>query len=430
MSEKDTEQEMSDSTGPRETGAQEREEVPEGDTRDDARDDGSAVSDSHVVDGRADSVPTTVGAVAADAGGVRRTVDTGVPPGVEVAAAWSWRVVVIVLAAAVLGFVLSYLSQVVIPVIVAILLTALLAAPTRALRKAGLGAGPSAGISVVGTIVLVAGLLTLVGATIQSSFTELSSQVTAGLQELRDMAKVNLNITDADLQNYLDNARQWVTSGSGIGARAAEFGTTASHVVAGLFITLFATFFFLYQGGQIWSWLVRLFPRVARERVDSSARQAWVTLTAYVRATILVAATDAIGITIGAVALQLPAWPAIGVLVFVGAFVPIVGALVSGFVAVIIAFVAKGWVAALIMLAVVVGVQQLESHVLQPFLLGRAVSVHPLAVILAIATGVVVAGIVGALVAVPLAATTNTIVKHLAGRDDAAPPEKATPRRA
>lgn len=388
-------------------------------TEGDPEDDG-AVADTHVVQDEADSVDD---AVEPDP---RRPVDTGVTPGVEIAAAWSWRLLVIALAAAVLGFVLAYLSEVVIPVIVAVLLAALLAAPARAMRRIGLPAGAAAGVSVVGTIVLVLGLLTLVGATIRASFDELSTQVTEGIQELRDTARVNWNVTDEQLQGYWDSAKEWLTSGSHLGARAAEVGTTATHVVAGLFITLFATFFFLYQGDQIWSWLVRLFPAVARERVDSSARHAWVTLTAYVRATILVAATDALGITIGALALQLPAWLAIGALVFVGAFVPIVGALVSGFVAVIIAFVAKGWVAALVMLGVVIGVQQLESHVLQPFLLGRAVSVHPLAVILAIATGVVVAGIVGALVAVPLAATANTIVKHLAGRDDEPEPTGRT----
>jgi predicted PurR-regulated permease PerM len=150
-----------------------------------------------------------------------------------------------------------------------------------------------------------------------------------------------------------------------------------------------------------------------------------VSLTAFVRATILIAAVDATGIAIGAAVLGLPLVGAIGILVFVGAFVPVVGALVSGSVAVLVALVAKGPLVALLMLGVVIGVQQLESHVLQPFLLGRAVSVHPLAVILAIATGVIVAGIVGALIAVPTAAVINSVVHHLAGHDvDPEPPRR------
>ena len=148
---------------------------------------------------------------------------------------------------------------------------------------------------------------------------------------------------------------------------------------------------------------MRLFPRVARDRVDSSGIVAWRQLTAYMRATMLVAAVDAVGITVGALILRVPFAFAIGVLVFLLSFIPIVGALLSGAVAVIIALVAHGPVTALIMLAVVIGVQQLESHVLQPFILGRSVRVHPLAVIPAIATGAILAGIVGTLVAVPVA---------------------------
>ena len=141
---------------------------------------------------------------------------------------------------------------------------------------------------------------------------------------------------------------------------------------------------------------------------------AWKSLTQFVRATVLVAGTDAIGIMIGAAILGVPFVSAIGVLVFLGAFIPLVGAFVSGTVAVLVALVAVGPVKALIMFGVVVGVQQLEAHVLQPFLMGRFVSVHPLGVIIAIALGVIVAGIPGALIAVPLAASLNAVVQHLA----------------
>jgi len=177
---------------------------------------------------------------------------------------------------------------------------------------------------------------------------------------------------------------------------------------------------------------VRLFPRAGRLRAGSSGRVAWKSLTQFVRATVLVAGTDAIGIMIGAAVLQVPFVSAIGVLVFLGAFVPLIGAFVSGSVAVLVALVAQGPVTALIMFGVVVGVQQLEAHVLQPFLMGRFVSVHPLGVIVAIALGVIVAGIPGALIAVPLAASLNAVVQHLADYtevgeepDDAAEDEPA-----
>jgi predicted PurR-regulated permease PerM len=349
--------------------------------------------------------------------GRRGPVDTGVTPGMQIAAAWSWRFLVIVGSAAVIGWAMRYLSEVVIPVVVAVLLTALLVPVTNALQRLRLPRGAAAGITVLGLIAVVSGLLTVVGTQISSQFGELSHQVGAGIADLRDLVRINLNITDQQISDYIAKAQHAITSGSGLGARAAEVGTTATHVIAGVFIALFCTFFFLYEGGRIWAWLIRLFPRVARPKADSSGRQAWVSLTAFVRATILVAGVDAIGITIGAAALGLPLVSAIGILVFVGSFVPVVGALVSGSVAVLVALVAKGPLVAVLMLAVVIAVQQLEAHVLQPFLLGRAVSVHPLAVILAIASGVIIAGIVGALVAVPTAAVLNTVVNHLAGND-------------
>jgi predicted PurR-regulated permease PerM len=364
------------------------------------------------------------------AGSSRGPVDLGVTPAMQIASAWAWRFLVIVAAIAVVGFALSYVSEVVVPVVVGILLCALLVPVTDGLTKLGLPRGAATGITVVGTVVLVAGLLTLVGAQIASQFASLSTRVGEGFEKLKDLARINLNISDKDITDTFNSLKDTVLSGGALGQRAAAVGTTATHVVAGLFIALFCLFFFLYQGEQIWAWLVRLFPKPARPKADSSGRKAWVTLTAFVRATIIVAAVDAIGIALGAAVLGLPLVSAIGILVFVGAFIPVVGALVSGIVAVLVALVAKGPVVAVIMLAVVILVQQVEAHVLQPFLLGRAVSVHPLAVILAISTGVVIGGIVGALVAVPTIAVLNTIVNHLAGNDvDPEPPRRPLPRR-
>ena len=157
---------------------------------------------------------------------------------------------------------------------------------------------------------------------------------------------------------------------------------------------------------------MRLFPRSARPYVDSSGVVAWQQLSHYVRATVLVAAVDAVGITVGALILRVPFAIAIGVLVFLLSFIPIVGALLSGAVAVLLALVAHGPVTALIMLAVVIAVQQLEAHVLQPFILGCSVRVHPVAGIAAIATGAILAGIVGTLVAVPVLAVGKAVANH------------------
>ena len=189
-------------------------------------------------------------------------------------------------------------------------------------------------------------------------------------------------------------------------------------MVAGFFIVLFSTYFFLADGERIWSWLVRIAPRAARERVDASGRVAWVSLTQFVRATVLVALVDAIGIMLVAVFLGVPFVVAIGVLVFLGAFVPMIGATIAGTVAILVALVDQGPWTALLMLGGVILVQQIEGHVLQPFLMGRFVSLHPLGVIVAIGCGVLVAGIAGALVAVPLAAAGNAVAQHLSSYTD------------
>jgi len=382
--------------------------------------------ESPVADNRvAEEVSSTVPGDHLVAASTRGPVDLGVTPAMQIASAWAWRFLVIVAAVAVIGYGMRYVSEVLVPVVVGVLLTALLVPVTNGLQRLRMPRGPAAGITVLGTVVVVAGLLTLVGAQIVVGFSDLSTQVREGIRELRDMVRFNLNISDQQITDAFNQLRDSITSGGALGQRAAEVGTTATHLVAGLFIALFCLFFFLYQGDQIWAWLVRLFPLQARAKVDSSGRKAWVSLTAFVRATIVVAAVDAVGIAFGAAALGLPLVSAIGILVFVASFVPVVGALVSGAVAVLVALVAKGPLVAVLMLAIVIAVQQLEAHVLQPFLLGRAVSVHPLAVILAIATGVVVAGIVGALVAVPAAAVLNTVINHLAGNDvDLEPPRR------
>ncbi|WP_410785225.1 AI-2E family transporter [Kribbella sp. C-35] len=398
----------------------------------------SPVADNEVLDSSSESVAEAaepaVEAAESQAVGSQAVespakVDHGVTPGMQIASAWAWRFLVIVAAVGVIGYGMRYLSEVVVPVTVGVLLTALLIPVTSGLQKLRLPRGAAAGITVLATIVVVAGLLTLVGAQIAGQFEDLSNQVGEGVQKLRDLARINFGLTDADITSLYKQLQELVTSGGALGQQAAAVGTTATHLVAGVFISLFCLFFFLYQGEQIWSWLVRLFPRRARDKADSSGRKAWVSLTAFVRATVIVAAVDAIGISLGAAILGLPLVSAIGILVFVGSFIPVVGALISGTVAVLVALVAKGPIIAIVMLAVVIGVQQLEAHVLQPFLLGRAVRVHPLAIILSIATGVVVAGIVGALVAVPTAAVLNAIVNHLAGHDVDPEPPRPLPRR-
>ncbi|MEI2827531.1 MAG: AI-2E family transporter [Dermatophilaceae bacterium] len=307
------------------------------------------------------------------------------------------------------------------------MLLAALLDPIKQVLRRRLKPAAAAGVTVVATIAAISLLLFLIGSQITGGFSEMAGQVGQGLDQIRAWVRTTFKITDSEFARYLDEAKAALSSSDGLRGSLTKAGLGATHVIAGTFISLFALFFFLYEGDRIWGWVVRLFPRDARAKVASSGEVAWRQLTAFTRATLLVALVDAAGITIVALVLRVPFALAIGALVFLGAFIPIVGALMSGLVAVLIALVAHGPVVALLMLAGVIAVQQLESHVLQPFLLGRAVAVHPLAVILVIAAGVVVAGIVGALVAVPIAAVLNGVGKHLAGHDAPALPAAPHP---
>ncbi len=339
-----------------------------------------------------------------------------VPFGVDLAAAWSWRLLVVVAAGYVVAQGIAMFAVVVLPLVIALLLTALIVPLVNLLARVGLPRGLASLLVVIGTIGVLVTLLTFAGQQIAQGASDLSAQVVTGLDQIRGWLKTGpLQASDSQIDGYIQSAQDAVTtSNKQIVSRLTEVTTAVSHIVAGVFIILFGTYFFLADGNRIWAWIVRIFPRASRARADSSGRIAWTSLTAFVRATVLVALTDAMGIMVVAAILKLPFVFAIGVLVFIGAFIPMIGAFLSGTVAVLVALVDQGPVVALIMLGGVVVVQQIEAHVLQPFLLGRLVSVHPLGVIVAIAMGVLVAGIAGALVAVPFVAAANAVVLHLA----------------
>jgi predicted PurR-regulated permease PerM len=345
-----------------------------------------------------------------------------VPWGLDLAAAWGWRFLVIVAAGAVIFWAVGFFAVVVLPVVVALLITALVSPVVAGMHRIGFPRGLASILVVLGVIGFVAALLTFAGQQVANGANDLADQTVKGLDEIKHWLKYGpLHASDSQINTYISRAQKALTpstEGGSILGRATEVGTALGHVLAGFFIVLFSTYFFLADGDRIWAWVVRLAPRASRRHVDSSGRVAWISLTQFVRATVIVAATDAVGIMIVAAVLGVPFVLAIGVLVFLGAFIPMVGATIAGVVAILVALVAQGPLTALLMLGGVILVQQIEGHVLQPFLMGRWVSVHPLGVIIAIGCGVLVAGIPGALVAVPLAAAVNAVVQHLAAYTD------------
>lgn len=347
-------------------------------------------------------------------------VGAGMPYGVRVAAGWAWRMLLIAGLIAGIGWLVGYLSEVTIPLGVAALLCALLSPVTRRLTNWGVPGVLAVAITVLGGLALLAAALSLITTQIVSGSGSLVTSATSGFTQLTGWlhnGPLQINSSYFKTSQLTAKATQFLQhSQSSITTYAGEVGSQLGHFFAGFAITIFALFYFLLDGRGIWTFLLRFFPQRKRAGVDGAALNGWEALGHYVRATIAVALVDAAGVLIIAEILRVPLAPALAALVFLGAFIPLVGAFVSGFLAVVVALVALGWIQALIMLAGIVVVMEVEGHILQPFLLGRAVKLHPLAVLLAITIGVVVAGVVGALVSVPILAFANSFVQSSPAR--------------
>jgi putative heme transporter len=360
------------------------------------------------------------------------TVEESLPRGIRVAGAWSWRLLVIGAMIAVVVFLVIQLRLIVIPLLVAVLLCALLLPLVDFLHRHRWPRWLSILVAMVGMLVVVSGLVVLVVLQIRGELPDLQQRSVSAFESFRDSLRgPPLNLTDAQLNGYLAQALEALRQDSQILISGAlSIGSTLGHVLAGLLLTLFSTLFMLIDGKGIWAWVVRVFPKRARAAADGAGKHGWGTLRNFVRVQILVATIDAIGIGLGAFFVGLPLVIPIAVLVFLGSFIPIVGAVVTGALAVVIALVYNGWVAAVIMLAVVLLVQQIEGHVLQPLIMGSAVKVHPLAVVLVVAAGSLLAGIPGALFAVPLAAVLNIMVQYISsGAWRTEPPAHYSPER-
>lgn len=349
-------------------------------------------------------------------------LDESIPLGVRIAGAWSWRLLVIAGVISLLVFLVIQLHEIVVPFMVALLLAALLVPVVHFLRRHGWPKWAAVALAEVGLLAVVAGLILLVILQVRSGFPDLQRQSIAAYDNFRQyLYDSPLHLTDKDLDAYLGDATAAIQKDSqSLLSGLLSFGSSAGTFLAGILLTLFSTLFMLIDGAGIWAWFVRLFPRNARDAISGSGRAGWRTLTNFVRVQIFVAFVDAVGIGLGAYIVGLffggfPLVIPIAIAVFLGSFIPVVGAVFTGVLAVFVALVYLNPLAAVIMLAIVILVQQIEGHVLQPFMMGSAVKVHPIAVVFAVAAGGFLAGIPGALFAVPVVATISAMIYYIAG---------------
>ena len=345
-----------------------------------------------------------------------------VTPLVRKMAAWAWRLLVIFALIVALLWMIKQLELIVVPVALATILAALLLPVVDFLDRRGAPRGGAVALVLLGGIATVGGILTFVVTQFIEGAPALVDQMSTSIKGVGDWLTtgplhVNQQQIDAARKSAIEalqNNQEKLTSG------ALSTAGTVTEIVTGALLVLFTLIFVLHGGRNIYGFVTKVFPENVRERVRDAGRAGFRSLIGYVRATFLVALVDAVGIGTGLAIMGIPLALPLASLVFLGAFIPLVGAVIAGFFAVVVALIAKGWIFALITLGLIIAVQQLEGHVLQPLVMGRAVSIHPLAVVLAIAGGGVLAGIVGALLAVPTVAFLNSAVRVLLARDPAA----------
>ncbi len=339
------------------------------------------------------------------------------PRGLRVAGAVSWRLLAIAAVLFVLGRIASVLAELVIALGVALLLAALLAPLVDRLTRWGVPRTAATVLALLLGLVVVGGVLALVVITVINGLPGLQAQAAQTVEGVHHWLRTGpLRLSQGQLDDWVQRITDYLrTSQSGLTAGAVSTATTVLSVGSGLLLALFTLIFFLRDGGRIWRFALRVaVPAHVRDRVDVAGQHAFHSLVAYVRASAAVALMDAVGIGVGCALVGVPLSAALAALVFLGAFVPYVGAMITGSIAVLMALVTTGPLPAIIVLAVVVGVMQLEGHVLQPLILGHAVRLHPLAIVLGVTAGFLGAGVAGAVFSVPVIALLNAGIRALA----------------
>lgn len=333
------------------------------------------------------------------------------------AAAIGWRVLVVAAVVVAAAYLLASLRLIFLPVVVALLLSTLLGPPAGWLRARGWPGSLAALAVLAGGLLVLAALLTLLAPAVARELDDLNLNLREGLERVEEWGADWLGIPERHVDTAVDRAREAVAVSDGLIAQGALTGAlVALEVVAGLLLSLVLTFFFVRDGGDLWRWLVNLFPSRVRRDVDEVGRRGWELLRGYIRGTAIVALVDAVAIGIVLLVVGVPLVVPLALLVFVGAFVPLVGGFVAGAAAALVALATQGVTAAVIVAAAAVVIQQLEGDLLQPVVVGRAVKLHPVAVLLAVTAGAIVWGIPGAFLGVPVAAVANQAGSYLRSR--------------
>jgi predicted PurR-regulated permease PerM len=317
--------------------------------------------------------------------------------------------VVVVAGGLILG--IQQVTVVTIPLVLALIFASAFAPVMRWMRARGVPSLVATLLTLLTIVVLLTGVGWLIVRAVRDQWDTLSSQAQAGFQDLLDwVGTLPFDIDHEQIDEWVATATDFVTSAQ-FGAGALAGVSAIANFVTGFVLMVVMLFFFLKDGPELWAFLLRPFRGENYARAVRIGDKSVAVLGSYVRGTAAVAAVDAIGIGIGLWILQVPLWLPLAMLVFLLAFIPIVGATLAGILAALVALVANGWVVALLVVGVVVVVNQLEGNFLQPVLMGRSMKLHAFVILIALAAGTVLSGIVGAVLAVPITAVAWGIVQ-------------------
>lgn len=350
-----------------------------------------------------------------------RPADT-VPRWLQTAAAWSWRLLLLAIVAYVAARVAALLYVVVVPCAAAILLTALLQPLAARLRRAGLAPLAATWCTLLITIIALAGAVLLVATRVHAEYPNLVTQVKHTTTQVQSwLAGPPFHLRTGNLQRLADSIVKFLSQHKSlVEGTVVAGGKIVVEILAGVVLTFFVSFFLIKDGGRIWAWLTSRLQAERRRRADLAGNAAWQAVVYYVRGTVAVAAIHAVVMGVTLTIMNAPLVAPLVLLMFLAAFVPLVGVLVAGGLAILVVLAAKGWIAAVVVLGILIVMNQLEGHLLQPQVVGKMVRLHPLAVILVLAVGGVVAGIAGAVVAVPITAAVARAVRALHDDDHTA----------
>jgi predicted PurR-regulated permease PerM len=367
--------------------------------------------------------PAPAPGAAAPAGQAPAVPAADVPRWLRVSAGWAWRLLLLAALLYVAGKVATLLYLVIVPCAAAILLTALLQPLTARLRRSGLGPLAATWCTLLLAFALIGGAVWLVTTRVEAEYPTLVNQVRHTSTQIQNwLASSPLHIRTGNLEKISDSFVNFLSQHrTTVEGAALTGGRIVVELLGGIVLCFFISFFLIKDGERIWSWLLSGLSRERGRRANLAGHAAWQAVVYYVRGTVAVAAIHAVVMGITLTIIGSPLVAPLALFMFVAAFVPLAGVLIAGTVAIIIVLATKGLLAAVIVLAVMIVMNQLEGHLLQPQVVGKMVRLHPLAVILVLAGAAVVAGIAGAVVAVPITAALTSATRALQ-HDSAAPP--------